>query len=32
MLAQADVAVEAKDKDAGGMLEEISQPTSTPRE
>ncbi|MDP9255639.1 MAG: CBS domain-containing protein [Actinomycetota bacterium] len=29
MLAQADVAVEAKDKDAGGMLEEISQPTST---
>ena len=32
MLAQADVALEAKDKDAGGMLEEISQPTSTPRE
>jgi CBS domain-containing protein len=32
MLAQADVAVEAKDKNVGGMLEEISQPTSTPRE
>ena len=32
MLAQADVAIEAKDKNAGGMLEEISQPTSTPRE
>lgn len=32
MLAQADVALEAKDKNAGGMLEEISQPTSTPRE
>lgn len=32
MLAQADVAVEAKGKNAGGMLEEISQPTSTPRE
>jgi hypothetical protein len=30
MLAQADVAVEAKDKNVGGMLEEISQPT--PRE
>jgi CBS domain-containing protein len=32
MLAQADVAFEAKEKDAGEMLEEISQPTSTPRE
>jgi CBS domain-containing protein len=32
MLAQADIAIEAKEKDAGGMLEEISQPTSTPRE
>jgi CBS domain-containing protein len=32
VLAQADVAVEAKDKDAGELLEEISQPTSTPRE
>jgi CBS domain-containing protein len=32
MLAQADVALEAKDKNAGETLEEISQPTSTPRE
>ena len=32
MLAQADVAIEAKDKNVGGMLEEISQSTSTPRE
>ncbi|MEJ7569804.1 MAG: CBS domain-containing protein [Gaiellaceae bacterium] len=32
MLAQADVAIEAKEKNAGEMLEEISQPTSTPRE
>lgn len=32
MLAQADVALEAKEKDAGEVLEEISQPTSTPRE
>lgn len=32
VLAQADIAFEAKDKNAGEMLEEISQPTSTPRE
>jgi len=32
ILAQADVAIEAKEKNAGEMLEEISQPTSTPRE
>ena len=32
VLAQADVALVAKDKNAGEMLEEISQPTSTPRE
>lgn len=32
VLAQADIALEAKDKNAGEMLEEISQPTSTPRE
>jgi len=32
VLAQADVALVAKEKDAGEMLEEISQPTSTPRE
>jgi CBS domain-containing protein len=32
MLAQADVAIVAKGKDAGEMLEEISQPTSTARE
>jgi CBS domain-containing protein len=31
MLAQADVAMMAKEKDSGEMLEEISQPTSTPR-
>jgi CBS domain-containing protein len=31
VLAQADVAVEAKEKSAGEMLEEISQPTSEPR-
>ncbi len=31
MLAQADVALEAKEK-AGEMLDEISQPTSTARE
>jgi CBS domain-containing protein len=32
MLAQADVAIEAKGKDAGEMLGEISQPTSVARE
>jgi CBS domain-containing protein len=32
MLAQADVAIVAKGKDAGEMVEEISQPTSTARE
>jgi CBS domain-containing protein len=32
MLAQADVAMVASEKDAGSMLEEISTPTSTPRE
>lgn len=32
VVAQADVALEAKEKDAGEMLEDISQPTSTPRE
>jgi CBS domain-containing protein len=32
ILAQADVALEAKEKDAGAMLEEISQATSTDRE
>lgn len=32
MLAQADVALKAQEKDAGEMLEEISQPTSTARE
>jgi CBS domain-containing protein len=32
VLAQADVALEAKEKDSGELLEEISQPTSTPRE
>lgn len=32
VVAQADVALEADDKDAGEMLNEISQPTSTPRE
>jgi len=32
ILAQADVAIEAEGKNAGEMLEEISQPTSTPRE
>ncbi|MDP9304301.1 MAG: CBS domain-containing protein [Actinomycetota bacterium] len=32
MLAQADVALEAKEKKAGEMLDEISQPTSTARE
>jgi hypothetical protein len=32
VLAQADVALEAKEKDGGELLEEISQPTSTARE
>ena len=32
VLAQADVALVAKDEEAGEMLEEISQPTSTARE
>jgi CBS domain-containing protein len=32
VVAQADVALEANDKDAGEMLAEISQPSSTPRE
>jgi CBS domain-containing protein len=32
VVAQADVALEANEKDAGAMLEGISQPTSTPRE
>jgi CBS domain-containing protein len=32
MLAQADVAIEAKGKGAGEMLGEISQPTSVARE
>jgi CBS domain-containing protein len=32
MLAQADVALEAKEKKAGELLEEISQPTSTARD
>jgi CBS domain-containing protein len=32
MLAQADVALEAKEKKVGETVEEISQPTSVPRE
>jgi CBS domain-containing protein len=32
VLAQADVALEVKEKRAGELLEEISQPTSVPRE
>ena len=32
VVAQADVALEAKEKDTGEMLEGISQPASTPRE
>jgi CBS domain-containing protein len=32
VVAQADVALAAKEKAAGEMLEEISQPASTPRE
>lgn len=31
ILAQADVAVEAREKKAGEMLEEVSQPSSTER-
>jgi CBS-domain-containing membrane protein len=31
MLAQADVAIEAKPKDVGEAVEEISQPTSAAR-
>ena len=31
MLAQADVALSGRDKHSGQMLEDISQPTSTPR-
>jgi hypothetical protein len=31
-VAQADVAIEAKEKSVGEMLQEISQPTSTARE
>ena len=31
ILAQADVALTARGKDSGEMLEEISKPTSTPR-
>jgi CBS domain-containing protein len=30
VLAQADVALEAKEKDSGELLEEISQPSSSP--
>jgi CBS domain-containing protein len=32
MLAQADVALEAKEKQVGELVEEISEPTSPPRE
>jgi CBS domain-containing protein len=32
MLAQADVALEAKEKKVGETVEEISKPTSTERE
>ncbi|HET8872981.1 MAG TPA: CBS domain-containing protein [Gaiellaceae bacterium] len=32
VVAQADVALAAKERDSGKMLEEISQPASTPRE
>ncbi len=32
VVAQADVALAASEKDAGAMLEGISQPASTPRE
>jgi CBS domain-containing protein len=32
VLSQADVALEAKEKQTGEVLQEISQPSSTPRE
>jgi CBS domain-containing protein len=32
MLAQADFALEAKEKQVGELVEEISEPTSPPRE
>jgi hypothetical protein len=32
MLAQADVALEAKEKKVGEAVEQISQPTATERE
>jgi CBS domain-containing protein len=32
VLSQADVALEAKEKQTGEVVQEISQPTSTPRE
>ena len=32
VLSQADVALEAKEKKTGEVVQEISQPTSTPRE
>jgi CBS domain-containing protein len=32
VLSQADVAIEAKDKKTGQVVQEISQPSSTPRE
>jgi CBS domain-containing protein len=32
MLAQADVALEAKEKQVGELVEEIAEPTSPPRE
>lgn len=32
VLSQADVALEGKDKEVGDVVQEISQPTSTPRE
>ena len=32
MLAQADIAIVESDKESGAMLEQISAPTSTPRE
>lgn len=32
VLSQADVALEGKDKEVGEVVQEISQPTSTPRE
>ena len=32
VLSQADVALEGRDKEVGDVVQEISQPTSTPRE